>query len=495
MGERPRRQRRSRRTATLVVVALLLVSVWVLDHLAGMDARFFGVSLPAARALAHHVAGDYGGAARLYREALRRGPATLPSAPALSWSLFARGELEQAEVQARMESRVAPTDPEPLLTLAEIALARRDDATALTQASRVLELRRDDYDALLIAAVAQARKGAHQAAMGPLVRALRHDRVERRVTVFLAVLEATGELDDRSIAQQPNGLLAHLHRYLRMYDPSHARPAARYAQRAIKVGDHADDAYVTLGVIHTQHRRPTRALAAFKQALAVNPHNAAALLGAARFREDRGEIDEEYRLLRAAFEAAGDDRFIVARFHAFLVDKLGDYGQALAFADAAVAVNADDGDAWWRRAQVQTQLGDHREALHSYQRAAALIPRTAELQDHIGLALAELGRDEEAFAAYGRAMALDPRRPQPHLGLAVLHGKTRRWTEAIQEFETVARLGGGVQARLCELYFETGRVAAAAVCATAVLTGDPDNVQMLALMENVRGAVTASIAR
>jgi hypothetical protein len=92
-------------------------------------------------------------------------------------------------------------------------------------------------------------------------------------------------------------------------------------------------------------------------------------------------------------------------------------------------------------------------------------------------------------------MALDPRRPQPHLGLAVLHGKTRRWTEAIREFETVARLGGGVQVRLCELYFETGRVAAAAVCATAVLTADPDNVQMLALMENVRGAVTASIAR
>src|SRR5688572_18337428 len=273
MGERPRRQRRSRRTATLVVVALLLAAVWALDHLAGMDARFFGLSLPAARALAHHVAGDYGGAARLYREAIRRGPATLPSAPALSWSLFARGELEQAEVQARMESRAAPTDPEPLLTSAEIALARRDDATALTQASRVLELRRDDYDALLITAVAQARKGAHQAALAPLVRALRHDRVERRVTVFLALLEVTGELDDGSIAQQPNCLLAHLHRYLHIYDPSHARPAARYAQRAIKVGDHADDAYVTLGVIHTKHRRPTRALAAFKHALAVNPHN------------------------------------------------------------------------------------------------------------------------------------------------------------------------------------------------------------------------------
>ena len=494
MGARPPRQRLSPRTTTLLVVAVVVVAALVaVDHLARMDARFFGPSLPAARALAHYFAADYGGAARFYREALRG--ETLRSSPALSWSLFARGELEQAEVQARMESRAAPTDPEPLLTLAEIALARRDDVTALTQAGRVLELRRDDYDALLITAVAHARQGAHQAAIGTLARALRHDRVERRVTVFLAALEATGELDHRPIDQRPSCLLAHLHRYLRIYDPSHARPASRYAQRAIEVGDHADDAYVTLGVIHTRQGRPTRAFAAFQQALAVNPHNTAALLGAARFRDNRGESDEVYRLLRAAFEAGGDDPLIVALFHGFLVDRLGDYGQALVFAEAAVASNPGDGDAWWRRAHVQTQLGDHREALHSYQRAAALMPPTAKLQDHIGSALAALGRDEEAFAAYGQAVALDPRRPQPHYNLAVLHHKARRWPEAIHELETVSALGGGLAVGLCELYFEIGRLAAATLCATRVLTADPDNVQGLALMEHVRGAATASIAR
>ncbi|HUF92529.1 MAG TPA: tetratricopeptide repeat protein [Candidatus Limnocylindria bacterium] len=477
----------------LAVVALVVACLFAVDHLARMDARFFGFSLAAARALAHYFAGDYGGAARWYREALRRD--TLRSSPALSWSLLARGEREQAAVQARMESAAAPADPEPLLTLAEIALARRDPAAALAHAGQALERRRDDYDALLITAVAHARQGAHHSAIDALGRALRHDRVERRVTVFLAVLEATGELDDRPADRRPSGLLAHLHRYLRIYDPSQARAASRYAQRALEVRDHPDDAYVTLAVVHAAQGRPTRALAAFRQALAVNPRNTAALLGAARLRADRGEIDEEYRLLRAAFESDGDDRFIVARFHTLLVDKLGDYGQALAFAEAAVTAHAGDGEAWWRRGHVHTQLGDHHEALHSYRRAAALMPRTAELHDHIGRTLADLGRDEEAFAAYGQAVALDPHRPQPHLGLAVLHGKSRRWTEAIQELETVARLGGGVTASLCELYFEAGRLAAATLCATAVLTQDPDNVQMLALMEHVRGAVTASITR
>jgi tetratricopeptide (TPR) repeat protein len=494
VGTRPRRQRPSPKTATLLGATVVAVAcLFAVNHLVRMDGRFFGGTLAAGRALAHYAVGDYGGAARFYRTALRS--QALAAAPALSWSLFARGELEQATVQARMESHAVPTDPEPWLTLAEIALARRDDAAALAHAGRALELRRDDYDGQLIIAVANARKGAHQAAIDSLARALRNDGVERRMTVFLAVLEATGELAHTPADRRPNCLLAHLHRYLHLYDSSHARPASRYAQRAIQRRDHADDAYVTLGVIHAKEGRPTRALAAFRQALGVNPHNTAALLGAARFRADRGEIDEEYRLLRAAFEADNNDRFVVARFHGFLVDKLGDYAQALAFADAAVASNPGDGDAWWRRGHVQTQVGDHREALHSYQRAAALMPRTAELHDHVGSAHAELGQDEDAFAAYGQAIARDPGRPQPHLGLAVLHRKSRRWAEAIQEYETAARLGGRVPAALCELYFETRRLTATTLCATAVLTQDPDNAQMLAVMEHVRGAVTASITR
>jgi tetratricopeptide (TPR) repeat protein len=311
------------RTRTLLIVGAIVVGALIVaDHLARMDERLFGQSQPAARALMHYFAGDYAGAARLYREALRRRAASAASEPALSWDAFVSGDLEQAEIQARRESSVAPTDPEPLLTLAEIALARRDSVTAATHAARVLELRRDDYDALLITAVAQARQRAYHAAIKALGRALRYDRVERRITVFLAVLEATGELDHRPDAERPNCVLAHLHRYLRIYDPSHARLAARYAQRAIDVGDDPDDAYVTLGVIHTRQGHPTRAFTAFQQALARNPRNTAALLGAARFRENRGELDEAYRLIRAAFEANPDDRFVVAVLHEFLVEKL-----------------------------------------------------------------------------------------------------------------------------------------------------------------------------
>ena len=479
---------KARTRTLLLVVAIAVVLIAALDQLARMNRRFFGSSASTARALGHYLAGDYAGAARFYRDDLRRAAERMPAEQAGSWIALAAGDLDRAEAQARAESRQAPTDAEPVLTLAEVALMRRDSPTALAHATRVLELRRDDYDALLVIAVVHARQGAYAAAIDALKRALRYERVERRATVFLAVLEATGELDDRAVDERPHCLLAHLHRYLRIYDPSQARPAARYAQRAIDLGDRADDAHVTLALVHTKQGRPTHAFAAFQQALAVNPRNTAALLGVARHRANRGEVAEEYRLIRAAFEADPDDPFVVATFHRFLVDKLGDYRQAMALAEAAVARNARDAEAWWRVGHVHAHLGDHRKALHGYQQAAGLAPRTAELEDNIGNELAELGRDEEAFAAYRRALVLDPLRPQPHFGLGMLHGKAKRWNQAIQEYEMGATLGGGLAVGLCELYWETGRRAAATACVTTVLTADPDNPQGLALMEHVRGA-------
>ena len=477
------------RTRTLLLVAAGAVVLFAaLDHLARLNLRFFGSSASAARALGHYLAGDYAGAAHFYRDDLRRAAARMPSEQAGSWIALAAGDLDRAEAQARTESRLAPTDAEPMLTLAEVALMRRDSPTALAHAARVLELRRDDYDALLVTAVAHARQGAYAAAIDALKRALRYDRVERRATVFLAVLEATGELDDRAVDERPNCLLAHLHGYLRIYDPSQARPASRYAQRAIERGDRADDAHVTLALVHTKQHRPSRAFVAFQQALAVNPRNTAALLGAARYRANRGEVAEEYRLTRAAFEADPNEPFVVETLHELLVGKLGDYRQALAMAEAAVAHNARDAEAWWRLGQVQARLGDHRKALQGYQQAAALAPRTAELEGGIGDALFEVGRDGEALAAYRRAVALDPLRSHPHGGLGRLHGRARRWNEAIQEYEVVAMLGGGVAVGLCEMYWEAGRRNEVATCVTAVLARDPDNHQGLALLEHVRGA-------
>src|SRR5688572_25990557 len=197
------------RLRTLIVIAVVVVAGLLgMRHLARMDDGFFGRSLSAARGLAHYLVGDYDRAAQLYRAHLAQWAAAVPASHAWSWTAMARGDLDGAVSAATAELSYAPEHPAPLLTLAEIALARGDLPEALKSAERVLRVSADDYDALLLIAVTRARQGAADAAIDALKRALRYDRVGRRWSVVLSVLELTGELGGRPASARPNCLLA-----------------------------------------------------------------------------------------------------------------------------------------------------------------------------------------------------------------------------------------------------------------------------------------------
>jgi len=462
-----------------------------------MAGRFFVPSVVGAQALAHYVVGDYRGAARLYRRDLAQRAATVPADQAWSWTTLMQGDLDRAATEARAESQRAPDEAEPVLTLAEVALAKNDLSAAIDLAERVLRTRRDDYDALLVTAVARGRQGRPDSAIDALKRALRYDHAERRITVFLSILELTGELQSSPASVRPDCLLAHLHRYLSIYDPSHAGVAARYAERAIASGDRADDAFVTLGLTRTKRGYRRAALEAYERAVEINPRNTAALLGAARYRADRGETLEEYRLTKAAFDVAPKDAFVAATFHGLLMQKIGDYRQARTMAETAVGADAGDAEGWWRLASVMSHLGDHNGALKAYQHAAALTPRVPELQTSIGHELVKLDRSTDAAAAYRRAIALNPLGPEPHYGLGRVYGKDRRWADALREYEAGYALGGrdieDVVGR-CELYWETGDAGRADACLVEVLTRDPDNQRGQALLEHVRAAARPASA-
>lgn len=458
-----------------------------------LDPRFYPRSERTLLAFGYYLAGDYAQAARLYRADL--GDRVHPSAPRW-WAAFVTGDLATAERLARSELERAPDDPDALLNLAEIALADRRWPQAIELGTKVLGRRRDDYDALFVVALAHARRGTTGAAIAALNRALRHNRSERRATVFLAALEATGDLDDTPTTSRC--LLAHLHRYLRIYDSSHARLAERYARAAIAGGDHVDDAYVTLGVIFekTGHRR--FALDAFRNGTVVNPRNVHALRGAARQHAHRGEIAEEYRLLKHSFEVAPEDPFVVNGYHGFLTGKLGDYPQALAMDRAAVARDPRDAEAWWRLGTVQSYLGDHAAALVAHRRAAALAPDNPKFPDHIAHELVLLGRLEEAEAAYRQSIEAQPYRAGPHAGLATIHAKRERWREARREYELAFALGGDdveTLVNLCQVYQALLDNQRAFSCLTAVLTHDPDNVRARVLLEHTSSALAAAVTR
>lgn len=476
---------------TLVLAsAAALVLLFTLYYVANdLDPRFYPRSERSLLAFAHYLAGDYAKAARLYRADLA--DRIHPSAP--RWlAAFVAGDLATAELLARRELERAPNDPEALLSLAEIALADRRLPQALDLAKRVLELRRDDYDALFLAALAHARRPAPGEAIAAMNRALRHNRTESRPTVFLATLELTGELDDDPATSRC--LLAHLHRYLRIFDPSHARIAERYARTAIANGDHVDAAYVTLGVIFERTGRRRHALDAFRSGALVNPRNVHALRGAARHHAERGEIAEEYRFLRQASETAPEDPIVVNGYHGFLTGKLGDYPQALALDRAAIARDPRDSEAWWRLGTVQSYLGDHEAALVAHRRAAGLVPDNSLFQDHIAHELVLLGRLDDAQAIYEQSIKARPGRPTARAGLATIHAKRERWQDARREYEIAYAMGAQdveTVINLCQVYQALLDNQRAFDCLSSVLMRDPDNVRARVLLEHAGGALAA----
>jgi tetratricopeptide (TPR) repeat protein len=470
-----------------VVVLLVVIGVALKSCVFDLDVRLVRPSRSGGKALAYYLIGRYAPAARAYRADLADRVANDPDADP-EWKALLTGDLSSAKRIADERAHAGDASNHSLLTLGEIALARNETTAALGYFDRVRKQEPDQFDALLLTSVVHARAGADEAAIDALNRALRSGGLETRITSLLWALETVGDLEARPMARRPLCLLAHYHRYLRVYDPTQARVAIRYARRAIRAGDHPDAAYLAMAVVQAKEGKSRSALASFEAALRLNPRDTTALLWAAALHADRGDLASEYRLTRTAFELAPDDPYVANTYHRLLTDKLGDYHQALDLSLRATSRNPNDRDAWWRVAAAQLLVGDYEESISSYRNAIALSPGRADLYDNLGYALRELGRIDEAIAAYRKSAAMASRSYVPHFELADIYRMQRRYTEAIDEYEIALSLGGREPRRilgLCALYYDRGALDHARPCLEYVLMVEPTNLQALGMLEHV----------
>jgi len=86
----------------------------------------------------------------------------------------------------------------------------------------------------------------------------------------------------------------------------------------------------------------------------------------------------------------------------------GEYQQAIASYDRAVAIKPDFHKAWNNRGFALDNLGRYEEAIASYDRAVAIKLDFHEAWNNRGIALDDLGRYEEAIACYDRALKIIP---------------------------------------------------------------------------------------
>ena len=462
------------------ILAVLAVVVWIVVHqyLSQMDGRLFQLSLTGTKAFALYLLGYYSEAATSYREHYAEAMQKGWSSGDPSQDALLQGDLQRAKALANQLSQEPTGGIAALLDLGEVAIEEKQYRQALELFSKVLEKERDQFDALLLSSIAHAHLGAYGEAIDSLNRALRYSRTEWRISSFLLALKTTGDLASRPKAERPLCLLAHYYRYLRIYDRSNSRPSVAYAKAAIAAGDHPDKAYLDLGIIAYLQNKKEQALEQFLKAIQLNPKNALAYRWASRVYSGRGDLPNEYRTLKAAYENAPDDPFHIEDLGHFLRQKLGDYHQALTLSLTALEKNPTNVAELGWTGYFYSALGDEERALRYYGKAIGLEPQNPFLRESLGITLSDMGRTEEAIQAYQKSISINPYRPGPYTRLAYIYATTERFREAKDHYEKAFRHGEkdlGSYEALCGLYHQLGEFEPAAKCLQWLLTVDPDN--------------------
>ena len=457
--------------ALLITWAILAVGY----RLARMDRRFFQRSPYGLKGLTLYLVGDYAGAAAAYRAGLE-------------WRLTSSGHLGNPAMDEVLSRQLSVT-PSAALTAGEMALERGELEEARRAFASVLERDPDQFDALLLSSVVEVRAGALEDAIDWLKRALRTDAIETRRTSFLYALETVGRLRRRPSRERPQCLLAHYYRYLRIFDDTQAGAAIACAKRAIAAHDRPDDAYLTIGAVSYRTQKPEQALRAVLKAVEINPRNAEALRWAAFLYFERGDTLNEYRMIKAAAEAAPTDLFYLHHFGHLLLERLGDAPQALAVFQQAQQFHPDSTWILERLGYVHGLLGEYEQSAVLYRRAIERDPTDTHLHSGLAFTLERQGQLDAAIAASQQAIQAAPDDPDPHGRLAGLYYGRARYPEAIQEYEQAVALGENDPSRvaqLCMSYHLISEFQRAADCFEAVLRYDPRNALAQRMLPEVR---------
>jgi tetratricopeptide (TPR) repeat protein len=163
--------------------------------------------------------------------------------------------------------------------------------------------------------------------------------------------------------------------------------------------------HVAAGNAHYLAGELESAVAAYQQALADDPADAAANGNVAAALHLLGRNDEALVHSRRALER--DPNLVAARITgAFIEGAIAGYDVALERIDDLARTMPEDAAILAARAYVLLNLERFDEALRAAQRGIALAPTDGRLFTSIGNALRGLGRFDEAFAAFDCALAL-----------------------------------------------------------------------------------------
>jgi Flp pilus assembly protein TadD len=181
--------------------------------------------------------------------------------------------------------------------------------------------------------------------------------------------------------------------------------------------------YDNEGLLLRQAGRTADAAAAFRKALALDPHSAAALWNLSDLMHAEGrDLDKSDDLLVQALAAGLPEGAERAGARAVAYSRAGQPERSLHLLDRAVAAQPADAKLWLYRGRYRLERRQCQEAADDFQRSARL--DTADPLAHASLGLARLclGDAPGAVRALRRSLELDPSQPEIRRALRQIGG-------------------------------------------------------------------------
>ncbi|MFF4893460.1 tetratricopeptide repeat protein [Micromonospora chersina] len=380
-----------------------------------------------------------------YERALAAFEQALAIDPEHEWALIWRitelrqlKRLDEAEQAAREAIDKRPNAPQPHLELGNVHTDQHDYERALAAFDQALAI-----------------DPKHEVALSRRIAGLR--RLRRLQEAEQAALEA---IDKRPGSTQPYLDLGYVYDDQDDYEPALAAfeqalaidPKHEWALawritelRHLKRLDEAEQAareatdkrpdspqpHLELGYVYNDQHDYERALAAFEQALTIDPAHQSALIWRIIELRNLRRLDEAEQAAREAIDKRPAEGRLLLQL-AYVYDDQHDYERALAAFNQALAF--DPGDEWalaWRI----TELRNLRRVNEAEQAALDAIDRRPDSpQLQFELAFVHLDRHdyEQALTAFDQALAIDPRHDMALSGRITALRQLRRLHEAEQ---------------------------------------------------------------
>jgi tetratricopeptide (TPR) repeat protein len=228
-------------------------------------------------------------------------------------------------------------------------------------------------------------------------------------------------------------------------------------------GESSPEIHNNLARIHARAGDLEEAAAEFEKALALNPHDADALLGLSGIAAMRGNRARAEHLVKVALASNPDFPPALAQL-ADLRRDAGDLGECVRLYREAVALHDSAPTLYLGLGDCLQRAGQYPEAEATFTRALELDPDSFAAVYNLGVTAFQQGREEDAIAHYERALEMDAHDPlaaATYNNLGTVHLDRGETEQAIARWEQAVEASAAqFEARynLAAQYLERGRL-------------------------------------